>query len=135
MKSKERGDWAEQAAAADLERRGFRILGRNLHMHRGELDLVAQRGSRLWFVECKCRGRSDRGAPHRAIDRAKRSALFAAAREFVVRQGYHGDYGFLVASIVPDAQDGRPLIAWSKLPIGPSDWLPEGRRPRGGPRS
>ena len=38
------GRAAEQAAAVYLERAGWRLLGRNVRVGRGELDLIARRG-------------------------------------------------------------------------------------------
>jgi putative endonuclease len=115
----ELGRRAEAAVAAFLAERGFRIVARNVRLARGELDLVALRGGRLWFVETKCRARDDVGPPHRAVDRRKRAALFAAAREFVVRTGHRGDWGFLMASVV--ARDGgrSARISVLRRVIGP----------------
>jgi len=89
-------------------------------MQRGELDLVARRGGVLYFVEIKSRGRADRGEPHLAVDRRKSRALYAAAREFLVRTGHLGDYAFLVGSVLPG-----PRIRWSTLPITPPSWTAE----------
>lgn len=121
MDRRTRGRWAEEAVAESLRRTGYRLLGRNVRMQRGELDLLAERDGRLWFVEVKSRGRRDRGAPHRAIDRRKRRALFAAAREYVVRQGYRGLYGFLAASVLPDPETGRPCVSLDLLPMNPPE--------------
>lgn len=115
----ERGRWAEQAAARELEGRGFTILGRNVRLQRGELDLVVGDGERLWFVEIKSRGRRDRGPPHRAIDARKRRALFAAAREYLARSRFAGDWGFLVASVLPHPVHGHPVVCWDRLPVAP----------------
>ena len=119
MDGQARGRWGEEAVARELERRGYEVIARNVRLQRGELDLIARRGDQLWFVETKSRGRHDRGAPHLAVDRRKKGALFAAAREYVVRNGYAGDYGFLVASVLPDPRDGSPQITLAILPIGP----------------
>ncbi len=119
MDRREVGRRAEESAARFLERRGFEILGRNVRLQRGELDLVARSGGRLWFVEIKCRRRDDVGPPHRAIDARKRSALFAAAREYVVRTNHRGDWGFLAASVIARPHEREPTITLLRLPIGP----------------
>jgi len=118
---RERGRWAEDAAAVYLAGRGHRIVGRNVRLQRGELDLITSRDGHLWFVECKSRGRRDRGPPHRAVDARKRRALFAAAREYALRERWAGDYGFLVVSVVPSAEDGRPCVSCGFLSIIPGD--------------
>ena len=100
MDRRELGRVAEALVATRLARCGYRIVARNVRLQRGELDLVVRRGDRLWFVETKCRARDDVGPPHRAVDARKKAALFAAAREYVVRSGHRGDWGFLVASVI-----------------------------------
>lgn len=49
------GRLGEDIAAAHLRRRGLEILARNFRTARGELDLIATDGTRLVFVEVKCR--------------------------------------------------------------------------------
>ena len=104
---------------ARLVAQGFEIVARNVRVHRNELDLVVERDGAWWFVECKCRSRDDVGPPIRAIDGRKRAALYRAAREFVARRGFRGDWGFLAASIVWMAAGGAPRIEVARLAIGP----------------
>jgi len=117
---RELGRRGEEAVAVRLAARGFAIVARNVRMRRGEIDLVARRGGVLWFVECKCRSRGDVGTPLRALDPRKRAALFAAAREFVARRRFRGDWGFLAASIVWEQEGAAPLVAIERLPLGPA---------------
>src|SRR5688572_31398106 len=119
MDRRELGRRSEDAVAAFLARSGYAIVGRNVRLQRGELDLVATRRGRLWFVEVKCRGRDDVGPPHRAVDARKRVALFSAAREYVVRSGFRGDWGFLVASVVGRPGPEPPRITLLRRSIGP----------------
>lgn len=46
---------AERLAAADLRKRGYRILGRRYRTAEGEVDLVAAAGRHLAFIEVKRR--------------------------------------------------------------------------------
>ena len=50
---KDIGNLGERVAAEYLRRRGFTILGRNITKKTGELDIVAQEGKTLYFVEVK----------------------------------------------------------------------------------
>ena len=50
-----RGYWSEWLAAASLQLRGYRILGRRYRARCGEIDLIARRGSTIAFVEVKFR--------------------------------------------------------------------------------
>ncbi|MBM4015680.1 MAG: hypothetical protein FJ293_12045 [Planctomycetes bacterium] len=119
MDAREIGRAAEVAVARWLESRGFLVLERNVRLQRGELDLVARRSGVTWFVESKCRSRSDVGPPHRAADRRKRAALFAAAMEYRHRRRLAGDFGFLVASVVWAPDQAEPIIEVARLPMMP----------------
>jgi putative endonuclease len=61
------GRAAEEAAAQYLQRRGWRLLDRNVRIGRGELDLIARRGPVLAFVEVKARRSGAAGAPEDAV--------------------------------------------------------------------
>lgn len=56
------GDIGENVACEFLVKRGFKILDRNYLRKWGELDIVAEKGSRIHFVEVK----SVRGDYYRA---------------------------------------------------------------------
>ena len=66
------GRAAEEAAARHLARDGWTLLGRNVRIGRGELDLIARRGPVLAFVEVKARRTAEYGAPEDAVDARKR---------------------------------------------------------------
>jgi putative endonuclease len=66
------GRAAEEAAARYLEARGWRLLGRNVRVGRGELDIIARRGPVLAFVEVKARRTHTCGSPEDAVSPAKR---------------------------------------------------------------
>jgi putative endonuclease len=71
-----RGARGEQLAAAHLERLGYRIVARNYRTRWGELDLIAQRGRLLAFVEVKTRRADGRtGSPFEAVDHRKRTQV------------------------------------------------------------
>ena len=54
--SRLRGRWGEALAAEFLRRKGYRIVAASWRCRFGELDLVAERGEFLCFVEVKLRG-------------------------------------------------------------------------------
>jgi putative endonuclease len=63
------GRSAEALAARTLERRGMRILARNVRPHgrRGEIDLIAVDGTALVFVEVKARREGSVRGPERPV--------------------------------------------------------------------
>jgi putative endonuclease len=69
------GRAAEAAAARYLVREGWVVLGRNVRVGRGELDLIVRRGGVLAFVEVKARRTSTCGAPEDAVDSRKRRQI------------------------------------------------------------
>lgn len=82
------GRYGEQLAAAHLEAAGLVVLARNWRCREGELDIVAQDGDEVVFVEVKTRSSLAFGSPGEAVDRVKAARLrqlalrwLAAARE------------------------------------------------------
>jgi Holliday junction resolvase-like predicted endonuclease len=72
------GDAAETLVARLLAARGWRILGRNVHCGRSELDIVAVDPgppARLVVVEVRYRRTSDYGSPEETFDRGKRASV------------------------------------------------------------
>jgi hypothetical protein len=66
------GRSGESEAVAALEGAGFRILARNYRSPFGEVDIVAEEGNVLVFVEVKTRSSLGYGLPRDAITAAKR---------------------------------------------------------------
>jgi putative endonuclease len=87
------GDRAEALVASRLAAAGWMILGRNVHIGRHEIDLVAvDPGPPRALVVVEVRWRSDRsfGLPEETVDHAKRARVRAAA------------YGLLDLGALPD---------------------------------
>jgi putative endonuclease len=92
------GRRAEELVAARLERSGWRIVGRNVRLPSGELDLVALDGATLVFVEVKA-GRVGAAIgperPAHAVGRRKQVKLRRLAREWIAeRRGPSGVSGY-----------------------------------------
>ena len=77
------GRRGERTAARYLARQGLRILARNVHLGRGEIDLVALDGPTLVFVEVKARTPSDREIGLEVLDGRKRIALRATCLRYL----------------------------------------------------
>lgn len=78
------GGAGERLAAGWLEARGFRVLARNWRCAYGELDVIAEDGGELVFVEVKTRRGVAHGAPEEAITASKRAHLIAAAQMYLM---------------------------------------------------
>jgi putative endonuclease len=79
------GDEGENEAAAYLRRIGFTILGRNVRLSCGELDLVADDHGVLVFVEVKRRQSHVFGGASEAVDRRKQAKLIQLASLYLAR--------------------------------------------------
>ena len=77
----------EAAAAAYLEKLGYRILERNFRCARGEIDLIAEKDGYLVFIEVKYRKNSGAGYREEAVVERKRLALGRAARAYLAKNG------------------------------------------------
>ena len=69
----------EEKAAACLEKAGYRILEHNFRAPRGEIDLVAEEGGYLVFIEVKYRSSNRSGFSAEAVGPAKQKRILAAA--------------------------------------------------------
>lgn len=78
-----RGADGERAAAAFLERQGYRILARNYRTRLGEIDLVAEDGQVLVFVEVKQRADDRFGGPGEAVTVTKQARIARLARQYL----------------------------------------------------
>ena len=83
MSAREQGQRGENAAVQFLERKGYDIISRNFHSRWGEIDIIAQKGEVLCFVEVKTRTSAAFGAPRLAVDKRKQQHLIAAAQVFL----------------------------------------------------
>ena len=78
------GRWGERLVAEDLRSRGWRILASNYRCRFGELDLIAEHGGYLVFVEVKLRKSGQYGLPMEAVTAAKQRRLRAAAQQYLL---------------------------------------------------
>jgi putative endonuclease len=78
----------ETVAAEFLRRAGLRILERRYRTRLGEIDLIAEDGTVLVFVEVKARSGSGFGRPAEAVDRRKQQRLGRVATLYLQRRGW-----------------------------------------------
>ena len=79
------GRWGEDLTAEYLRDKGYRILAANWRCRFGELDLVAEDGTYLCFVEVKLRKSAAYGSAAAFVDRRKQEKLRAAAMLYLSR--------------------------------------------------
>lgn len=78
------GQWGEEQAAQWLTQRGWRILAKNFRCRMGEIDLVAENGTYLAFVEVKLRKDDRFGSACEAVTPAKQRRLRVTAEYYLM---------------------------------------------------
>ena len=68
MSNKTLGNYGESLAREYLKERGYRILDENFRNKLGEIDLIAQDGKTICFVEVKTRLSLEQGQPFEAVN-------------------------------------------------------------------
>ncbi len=77
------GERGERLAVKTLKREGYTILGKNLQLGRYEVDILAQEGDTVVFVEVKSRRSDDLAAPEANVSYKKQQHLSRAARWYL----------------------------------------------------
>ena len=77
------GKVGEDLAANFLEQIGFKIIKRNYRFERGEIDLVAEEGDELVFVEVKARRSTTFGTPEEAVTEEKQEQVHTVAEGYL----------------------------------------------------
>lgn len=104
------GQKGEVWAQDFLQAKGYHILASNWRFSRAEVDLIAEHGDLIVFIEVKMRSSEVFGRPEAFVDRKKQRLLAAAAAAFCEQRAHFGEIRFDVISILLDAH-GQPQIA------------------------
>jgi putative endonuclease len=91
MNSTRTGHRAEEAAKVYLEMRGYKIIEQNYRRSRCEIDIVAQKGDVMYFVEVKYRRTDDHGSGLEYVTQTKLRQMQFAADTWVDEYKWHGD--------------------------------------------
>ncbi|MDO5142655.1 MAG: YraN family protein [Eubacteriales bacterium] len=81
-----RGAWGERVAQDYLRERGYTIVATNFRTRFGEIDMIAQQGEYLVFVEVKTRRDTRFGAAREHVTAAKQAKIIAAAEAWLQQQ-------------------------------------------------
>jgi len=86
-KRKELGQKGEETAALYLRRKGYKIIEQNYRYSRlGEIDLIAQEGKDLVFVEVKTRSSLSFAEPEEAVNYQKQKRIIKLAQGYLLNQ-------------------------------------------------
>jgi len=94
------GKKGEEIALEYLRKKGFKILKQNWREGKDEVDIIANDGEYLVFVEVKTRRTNAFGEPEFAITKKKQGFLIRAANSYIFKYDYWGESRFDVVSII-----------------------------------
>jgi len=77
------GKRGEMFAWGYLSRAGYHLLEKNYRTRLGEIDIVAQKGERLYFIEVKTRSTADKGLPAEAVTPEKQRKIARLALAYL----------------------------------------------------
>jgi putative endonuclease len=80
--NQEFGHWGEKVAMRFLEKKDYIILDNNVRTPYGEIDIIAKKNNRLFFVEVKTRSSMKFGNPEEAITETKIVHMIESAQSF-----------------------------------------------------
>ncbi len=109
--AEKRGRQGEGRAAAWLQLKGWRILGKRVRTPAGEIDIVAKRGNIVAFVEVKWRAR--KADLDHAIDEYRLSRVAAAVEAVAHTYATKGeDIRLDVILLAPGSMPRHIVNAW-----------------------
>lgn len=88
LHNKQLGKKGEEMALDYLVKNKFTVIVRNFRSKFGEIDIVAQKENKIYFVEVKTRANLDKGMPYEAIDSRKKYQMRKAATYFLLENDY-----------------------------------------------
>lgn len=100
MNALQTGKQGEEAAVRLLQQRGYRIRCQNWRYKNLEVDIIAEEGHILVFVEVKTRASHAFGMPYEFVDYAKQAKLTRAANHYIAAMKHGGEIRFDVVSIL-----------------------------------
>jgi uncharacterized protein (TIGR00252 family) len=104
------GVWGEELAAAYLREKGYVILERDWHSLHRDIDIIAQQGDCIVFVEVKTRRSRDFGDPLQAINYQKQKNLQRAICHYIHYHKSDNPWRFDVITIVGEMGSKMPEI-------------------------
>lgn len=100
--TKKIGDRGEKYAAGYLKKQHYKILIKNYRKPCGEIDIIAQKGDVVAFVEVKTRHTNPMTQPYEAVDRKKQLKLARTAALFAAQFGMKAYYRFDTCEVFVD---------------------------------
>lgn len=106
------GQCGEAQVAQYLRQRGYKLLGKGYTCRFGEVDLIAQKGKTICFVEVKLRSNLAFGLPREAVTAAKQERLRKTALCYLSAHDLDCPTRFDVAEVYSDSAHSEARIEY-----------------------
>ncbi len=117
---KKLGQWGEKVAAHHLEAKGYTIIERNWRCQQGEIDLVAQTGETLIFVEVKTRRGREMGLPEEALTPHKSRKLLQLGQLYLAENELDVDWRIDLVAV--ELEKSGKLLRCEHIPNAVLGW-------------
>jgi len=96
------GKYGEDLAQAYLRDSGYQLLERNFRYRQAEIDLIAQKGALLVFVEVKTRKNTEYGYPEEFVSKKQAAQIIRAAEQYILKTDWQGNIRFDIIAILTE---------------------------------
>ena len=100
------GKKGEELAARFLKKSGYKILEKNFKKPYGEIDIIAQKGENIAFVEVKTRKSDIYGTPAEFVTAKKQLRLKKAAYAYIQKNNLDAEFTFDIIEVYLNTENG-----------------------------
>ena len=109
------GKSGENQAEQFLKSYGLEVLGTNVKLSSGEIDIIARDNATIIFVEVKTRSSTSFAEPEASVNKKKIIHLIACADEYMQLNPHLGEFWRIdVIAITHQHDEERKKIVWYK---------------------
>lgn len=100
MKNSDKGKLGEESVCRYLTERGYKISARNYRIKGGEIDIIAENGDYIAFVEVKSRRPDSLVSGFEAVNKRKKGLIIRAASDYCCKHPNMLQPRFDVAQVI-----------------------------------
>ncbi len=119
LHSKSLGRLGEEASVRKLVDEGYRILDRNYACRSGEIDIIAEHGGHICFVEVKTRSPRSWNSPESAVTPEKQLRIIRAANFYMAGFRNCAPARFDIVSVLTDDNEQIMSVELKKNAFAP----------------
>ena len=101
------GKTAEDKTASFLRKNGYKVIKRNYSCRFGEIDIIAEKGDYIVFVEVKARKQNSIVSPLEAVDTVKIQRIMLTADDYIFKTQCELQPRFDIAQITVKEDENR----------------------------